>query len=356
MAEESTRIDAEPDAARQAELAAAYEANVATGKPPYEGVVMRTYGEFQWVLAQRHWSGAVGLPEGYARADLRGAVLRGTNLSKANLSEANLGGVNLFGANLRGARFIWANLSGADLNVADVSGADLRRAMLSAETILDKLILSTTTCLGDVRWNGASLLRIDWGQLRHGSRLLLGDEALMSAPVQGGDNTDHASTRRKRLTRTRETARAYRGLGRELKDQNLAHEASWCRLSEQRMERRMHFLQRTPGAFLAGIGSAILDLVSGYGEIPARTFMAYAVVVVGFAIAFLGIIHHFDLTHALDALVYSLTSFHGRGFFPGGGTLTAHDPQVVLAAFEAVFGLFIELILIATFSRRFLGS
>lgn len=50
-------------------------------------------------------------------------------------------------------------------------------------------------------------------------------------------------------------------------------------------------------------------------------------------------------------------SFHGRGFFPSlSGETNLHNPLVVLAAFEAVVGLFIEISFIATFTKRFFGS
>jgi hypothetical protein len=55
-----------------------------------------------------------------------------------------------------------------------------------------------------------------------------------------------------------------------------------------------------------------------------------------------------------EALVLSLSSFHGRGFFPS--QIGLGDPLAMVAACEAVMGLFIELILIATFSKRFLNS
>ncbi len=58
-----------------------------------------------------------------------------------------------------------------------------------------------------------------------------------------------------------------------------------------------------------------------------------------------------------DAFVYSLTSFHGRGFFPGLETKPSlHDPLVMLAAIEAVIGLLIEISFIATFTQRFCGK
>jgi hypothetical protein len=58
---------------------------------------------------------------------------------------------------------------------------------------------------------------------------------------------------------------------------------------------------------------------------------------------------------ALFSCFLSLTSFHGRGFFPGIN-ITLSDPRVVLAAFEAVIGLFIEFSFIATFTKRFFGN
>jgi hypothetical protein len=53
-------------------------------------------------------------------------------------------------------------------------------------------------------------------------------------------------------------------------------------------------------------------------------------------------------------LALSITSFHGRGFFPG--SLPAHPWITALALLEAIIGLFLELIFIAAFSRHFLGN
>jgi hypothetical protein len=52
--------------------------------------------------------------------------------------------------------------------------------------------------------------------------------------------------------------------------------------------------------------------------------------------------------------VFSVTSFHGRGFFPG--SLDLKDVVVKLAALEAVVGLPIEISFIATFTQRFFGA
>lgn len=61
--------------------------------------------------------------------------------------------------------------------------------------------------------------------------------------------------------------------------------------------------------------------------------------------------HAFNLT---EAAVFSITSFHGRGFFPGA--LKLDDPVTVLATVEAIFGLFIEISFIATFTQRYFGA
>jgi hypothetical protein len=77
----------EPSVERQAELRAAYEANAAAGKPPYEKMRIRTLGELQWILRERDWSGDLH-PAGKQRPDLSGADFHSVNLSGAGLYEA----------------------------------------------------------------------------------------------------------------------------------------------------------------------------------------------------------------------------------------------------------------------------
>jgi hypothetical protein len=52
------------------------------------------------------------------------------------------------------------------------------------------------------------------------------------------------------------------------------------------------------------------------------------------------------------ALVFSVTSFHGRGFMPGEN-VPLTNPLTVLAAAGAIIGLLIEITFIATFTQRF---
>ena len=407
MTNKTTRDEMLPTPERQANLEAAYDENIKKGRVPYFKVEIHTYGELAWIMKKRNWSGEFPLTDGFVRANLSdanldginlngmslyGVILRGAScfhvtlvdaeLSEADMSnlhsyEADLSSANLAGANLRGANLTYGNLSGAflmmvnlsnadlfeanlsdvDMRFADLSGAALRGATMNASTKLDGIILDPHTKLGDIRWNETSLLQVNWNNIWKGQQLHLGDEDLINRTIPDDDKL-RFPTRKERLKSMHDAVRAYRGLGKELRDQNLSQEASWCRLSEKRLERRTLFLQRTPGSFLAGCGSALLDLVSGYGEIPARTFIAYLTVILSFA----GL--NFFVTHTLEtklsplrwdeSLVLSLTSFHGRGFFPG--SIPLGDWAARIGALEAVIGLFIELILIATFSRRFLSN
>jgi hypothetical protein len=127
------------------------------------------------------------------------------------------------------------------------------------------------------------------------------------------------------------------------------------------LERKARLLE---GALLGWVFSWLLYLVAGYGERPVRSFVAYLLVLFGFAGAYFvlgsgglagfGLSAHDAITSPHSALVFSVTSFHGRGFFPGG--LALDDPLTVLAATEAVIGLFIEITFIATFTQRFFGG
>ncbi len=286
---------------------------------------------------------------GLFRASLSGAHLLVADLSGAFLREVNLSGAVLFGASLSGADLHNSNLSGADLSEVNLSGTDLREAKMDGDTNLTKAILSTATRLGDIRWNGVPLTRVDWSPVRH-----LGDESLLSDKVKVGD-TARSKTRSERVAACQDIARAYRGLANALRAQSMNPQASGYRLLTQRWERRTLRAQRK---VLPWLGSGLLDLIAGYGERPGRIFISYLVVVLSFAAAYFGVTHLVEtgLAHLSwdESLVLSLTSFHGRGFFPG--FLSLGDWVSRIAALEAVIGLFIELVLIATFSRRFLGD
>jgi hypothetical protein len=93
-----------------------------------------------------------------------------------------------------------------------------------------------------------------------------------------------------------------------------------------------------------------LDMLAGFGYKPWRSVGWYLAVILGFAVAY----YSFHLPWN-EALVFSVASFHGRGFFPSN-SISLSDPMVVLAAIEAIVGLVIEISFIATFTQRFFGK
>jgi hypothetical protein len=94
----------------------------------------------------------------------------------------------------------------------------------------------------------------------------------------------------------------------------------------------------------------VLAMLAGYGYRPSRGFAAYVLVIAGFMVCYF-VAGQLSL---VEALVVSVTAFHGRGFFPS--QFAANDALAVVSTFEAVIGLVIELVLIATISQRFFGK
>ena len=117
---------------------------------------------------------------------------------------------------------------------------------------------------------------------------------------------------------------------------------------------------KTLSGHASSILSSLLDLLAGYGYKPGRTFAWYIVTVSVFAWAYYQIWASYDLAHvtgqplnSVGAIIFSITAFHGRGFFLGSNKLEYNSLVVILGAVEAVIGLLIELSFIATFTGRF---
>ncbi len=392
--------DSVPTSARQEDLRSTHEGNEAAGKLPCAGIKFQTRGEVQWMLsyqAQR-WvqiakeTGQEDEPPspGLSGADLSGIDLSGMNLSWSDLIGAKLGDADLSHtsfvfSNLSGADLRGANLRGADLTSAKLRGVDLRGARLDADTRLTDVEFDGRTCVVDVVWSDASLNHINWDGLT-----LLGDEVEARDPrgkrrtlMIGSYTWRNARTavRRSKATRVSKTAVARRRLtpsdskkldlesrrthelvayedaatanrqvAMALRNQGLNDYADHFAYRAHLCQRIVSRLQHRYGRF---VGSLLLDLSSGYGYRPLRSIVTYLIVVFGFASAYyiLGPNVHPALS-PLDAVVFSITSFHGRGFNPGE-TVTLHNPLTILAAIEAIVGLLIEISFIATFTQRF---
>jgi uncharacterized protein YjbI with pentapeptide repeats len=291
-------------------------------------------------------------------ARLAGAHLSGTDLSEANLSGAHLEACDLFAAGLDRAGLDEAHLEGANLGRASLASASLEGAWLDSKTVLTEAKIDDGTRLADIQWGGVgavNLTRLPWDRVRR-----LGDERNVSLWLSA-----RAQER---------VARAYRQLAAQLRVQGMSEVADRFLYRAQVRQRRVLLRRilddvRRPWLLPRGIAryvfSWFLAVLAGYGYAPARTLFWYLVTIVGFTVAYLktttGWIP-FGLPHPsgfapltwYEALILSVSSFHGRGFFQPVQSLG--DPVAALAALEAVVGLLIEISFIATFTQRFVNS
>jgi hypothetical protein len=152
------------------------------------------------------------------------------------------------------------------------------------------------------------------------------------------------------LTLLEAAGRANQQLALALRAQGISEWADQFAYRAQVLQRQV---LRGQGKLLRFAGVLLLDLISGYGYRPLRSVITYLLVILGFAVGYylLGNHVHPPLS-PLDAVIFSITSFHGRGFTPGE-LITLHNPLTILAAIEAVIGLVIEITFIATFTQRF---
>ncbi len=311
-------------------------------------------------------------------ATLKGAILSSTNLMGAFLSGAHLEEVDLAWADLAGASLFGAHLEGANLNEAHLEGkqiatddlelirkqikdfpvklppVNLRRAFFDAATNLEGATLGGVISgnkkgnrfisLADVHWGGANLAVVDWKLVNS-----LGDEYEARQSKRENGDTKSASTR---LNEYKSAARANRQLAVALQEQGLSEESTYFAYKAQLLQRVVLRRERKFGRYLF---SLFLDLLAGYGYRPGRSAIAYLVIIFGFMGLYL-LNAHFVIPHLRwdEALVLSLSSFHGRGFF--SQDITLGDTYARLAAAEAVVGLLIEVSLIATFTQRFFGK
>ncbi len=256
--------------------------------------------------------------------------LEGASLYRSDLRWSTLRSTHLEGADLR-----LANLEGSTFRGAHLEGADLRLTFFDHKTVFHDAILGDRkhgfVSLADVSWNGVNLAVLDWASVK-----MLGDEQALHKGAL--------------IEEFRIAVRANRQLAVALQTQGLNEEASYFAYRAQKIQRAVSRRQKRFGQYFF---SLFLDLLAGYGYRPGRSVLWYLAVIFGFALAYFAIGH---LPFFPDAFVFSLTSFHGRGFFPGlGNENSLHNPLVVIAAFEAVIGLLIEISFIATFTQRFFG-
>jgi hypothetical protein len=281
-----------------------------------------------------------------AGVNLEGADLSNTHLERANLGWARLEGANFYQAHLEESYLASAHLEAANLTQAHLAGASLRNAFLSAATFFKGLGLHDqvhgTTKLGGVHWGEANTSVIDWATVQR-----LGEEE----EAQQRKFTDgKIKSKEDRLQDHQKAAEAYRQLASVLRRQGLHEEASRFAYRAQVLQRQLFRRQRQ---WLRYVSYLFLELISGYGYQPPRSVATYLLVVLGFAVTYYALGNQVNpALNPLGAIVFSITSFHGRGFAPAEHVLITNS-LTVLAAAEAIVGLLIEIVFIATFTNRF---
>jgi uncharacterized protein YjbI with pentapeptide repeats len=313
-------------------------------------------------LNDANLSGAVLL-----RVNLSGASLYNADLPGAHLSGANLSGAFLPGANLAGAKLQSANLSEATLAWANLAGANLWHVMFDSTTDLSSVHVTDTPgrftdlvhrlrrqpaygppSVADIHWNEADLTVVDWSGLRR-----LGDER----PDRRQRTRHQGWWWWRSRVESEQATRANTQLARRLRDAGLNDDADRFAYRAQVCQRGVHLLRVR---VLRWLFSWLLFVIAGYGYRPLRTLFWYLAVLASFAAIYFSVGPGVGVPLSpLGAVVFSITSFHGRGFFPGGSpghSVTLDDPLTVMAAMEAVVGLFIEISFIATFTQRYFGK
>jgi uncharacterized protein YjbI with pentapeptide repeats len=282
------------------------------------------------VLSEAH------LEEGYlSGVSLQEADLSGAHLEGAYLNEAHLERTFLYKAHLERTFLYKAHLEGARLSRTPIQEAQLRKAAESGEQHIGP-------SFADTQWGNVNLAVVQWSEVD-----MLGDEYEARQSSRNGKRKSSVT----RLEEYEVAVRATRQLAVALRAQGLDEDAARFAYRAQLLQR---IVLRRQGKFRSYLFSLFLDLLAGYGYRPGRSVMAYLIVILSFMVLYL-LNAHGASTHLSwdEALVLSVSSFHGRGFFLQNVALG--DAFARLAAAEAVLGLLIEISFIATFTQRFFG-
>jgi uncharacterized protein YjbI with pentapeptide repeats len=345
----------------QANLSGAYLERATIGMSAHlEGIDLSDAHLERTILYRTHLEGADFYRAHLEKAYLREAHLEGTDLRRAHLEGADLIGTYLEGADLRGTHLEGKVMSNTELERIQqwkkgfpqiLPPADLRLAFFDAETRLERTILGDKSfgfvSLADVHWSDVNLAVVEWSKIN-----MLGDEQQARQKKYNTGKTKEKKVKHVRLSECKDAVRANRQLAVVLRDQGLNEEADHFAYRAQKLEQVIWRWQKRP---LKYILSWFLYLLVGYGYQPWRGLAAYFLIIGVFARAYyvLGQTPKIHLS-CVGAVIFSITAFHGRGFFLGGDL--EYDSWItILGAIEAVFGLLIEFSFIATFTQRFFG-
>ncbi len=342
------RKEPEIDAERQKYLTELQEVSynstedITEGIVPFKGIRM-SRADVEWLIATLRDES-----EGSESMYLKGKPLMWIRLP-VFLSGADLRGVNLSRLPLEKVDLSDCHLEGVDLTRSQMGGTNLRGAFFDAATKLNDIVLESSkhhvALLADIHWGDVNVAVVNWSAVS-----VLGDEIEAEQRIQSVPPRPYALPYD--ISGDQTAVRAYRQLAVVLRNQGLNEDAARFTYRAQLMQRMVFRYQSKYWQYLF---SLFMDLLAGYGYKPWRSFAAYLIVIATFAIAYFIIGHTVGPELSpLGSFVFSMTSFHGRGFFPGG--IGLDDPLTVLAALEALVGLLIEVTFIATLTQRLFGK
>jgi hypothetical protein len=319
------------------------KSNAWQGIFPFKGIRL-SRADIEWLLAtHENERGPINWSDESQRKRI-GLDLRGADLRGASLSELPLAGL-LGGQGIDISFEAGVLLQGTNLYQTHLEGADLSSAFFDSETKLGDIHLNDekygTVSFADIHWGDVNVAVIDWTKISKLGDELRARQLLRQARISGYERGLSIAA-----------VRAYRQLATVLRNQGLNEDAARFAYRAQLMQRVVFRLQKKREQYL---GSLFLDLLAGFGYKPIRSFIAYLIVITVFATAYFIIGRTAGpALPPLGSFVFSMTSFHGRGFFPGG--IKLDDPLTVVAALEALVGLLIEVTFIATLTRRLFGG
>jgi uncharacterized protein YjbI with pentapeptide repeats len=259
----------------------------------------------QWEMAAAHVERAV-----FQSSRMERAQCRGTHFEHSDLRGVNLYRAGLWYAHVQQADLRRAHLEDAFLQGANLSGTHMELAFFDAGTYLQDVRLSSEaggyTFLADAQWANVNMSVVDFSRLPK-----TGEEWEARKPQ------DRAGARKPASQVTAEyqdAVRAARQLASALRSQGINEHADYYAYRAHRLQR---VVLRRQYKFLRWVWSWFLEILAGYGYEPIRTLGLYIGIVLAFASIYQRLAPgaHLRLTF-LGALVMSVASFHGRGFFP----------------------------------------
>lgn len=278
------------------------------------------------------------LEEKHKKGDcLEGYQLKNANLDDINLIQADLHNVNFKRANLRNAHLFKSNLSNVCLFKADLDKANLKSTNLDNADLLG-------TVFGD-----AELHDIDLGDGQKVKNEREGDHHLKQGDIE------------KAKEKYFEAEEVYRNIKNNFKSRGLSYEAGKYYYREMVAKRK-----QMPYFSLERLWSAVIDMSTGYGEMPYRiiSFLLIFVLVFSVIFSFIGIHHssgrYYKLSAAqslpenlsilYDSFYYSMVNFVTLGY----GDYTPVGIGKMFAVFEALSGEFMIALFIITVYKRYM--